>query len=103
MTVDILGYKILMKTFHSINSWVRAKSLMFKLLNVTLHPVSHGLCLSFLLQSLENLVKCLKKCMFADLLSLHGGPRKTCNKPRYPVSHINLKIFYFHFAVKRFC
>ena len=30
--------------------------------------------------------------MFAEVLSLHDGPRRACNKPRYPVSYVNLRI-----------
>ena len=41
---------------------------------------------------LEKLLKCSQKCMFAEVLSLHDGPRRACNKPRYPVSYVNLRI-----------
>ena len=99
MTVDIRT-KFLRKPFFPLIRGFVQKSVMLTLLNVPFHPVSPT---STFCCSLEKLVKCFKKCMFADLLSRHDGPRRIWNKSRYPLSYVNLKkIFYFHFAVKCF-
>ena len=77
-------YKILTKMFY----FQFVGSHRSPLLHFPFHPVSHGLAL--VCHNLEKLLKRFKKYMFADLLSLHDGPRRTCNKPRHLVSYVNL-------------
>ena len=44
-----------------------------------------------------------QETVLVDPFSLHDGPRRTCNKWRYPVRYVSFKkIFYLHFELKRF-
>ena len=62
-------------------------------------------CIFFVVYSLEKILKWFKKFPLADRLSLHDGARSTCNKPRYPVTYVNLKkifVFFLNFTIKRY-